>query len=521
MKNIYGYIRVSTVKQGDGVSLEVQKRDIITFARSKNLNIVEWFEERKSASKGFRPKFNEMIERLHNKEADGFVAHKIDRMMRNRHDWAIINELIDDGCEVLSADGTTLDDVNGRFMGDIQAAVATRYSHNLAQEAKKGLYGRLAQGIYPFKAPVGYFDNGQGKLKTPDPFKTPLIQQLFDLYINKGISVLALVDKMYDLGLRNTYGKRVDKNGIIAILRNPFYAGLIRIKGQHYKGNHQPIISMNTHKKVQEILDGKINARILKHDFQFRRQITCRLCGYSLIGELQKGHTYYRCHTKECPIKTINEIEIQSQVYQLLSSIEISDSELVSMKEAINAVKGDCVQTQKDFSQTLGMKKGALKSRQERLTNLLIEGIIDNETYQEERNKILFESQQLDEQELSISSESLTFLEKIEEYLEHAKNPILSYDKGILSQKREMLKIITSNLYLEGKNIVFTMLSPFYELANRQIFALGGDDRDRPRTNIDNSICLNLNSIPVKPQPLDKAGCERFINYIIDNHINH
>ena len=59
--------------------------------------------------------------------------------MRNRNDWAIINELIDDGCEVLSADGTTLDDVNGRFMGDIQAAVVTLLiSHKKPKKAYTG-----------------------------------------------------------------------------------------------------------------------------------------------------------------------------------------------------------------------------------------------------------------------------------------------------------------------------------------------------------------------------------------------
>ncbi len=69
-KSVYGYIRVSTKKQGDGVSLEVQKNDIIRFAQTKNLHIAEWFEEQKSASKGFRPQFNYMIEQLYNKEAE-------------------------------------------------------------------------------------------------------------------------------------------------------------------------------------------------------------------------------------------------------------------------------------------------------------------------------------------------------------------------------------------------------------------------------------------------------------------
>ena len=297
-KHIYGYIRVSTTKQGEGVSLEVQKNDITRFAKTKNLKIVEWFEEKKSASKGFRPQFNRMIEQLYNKKANGFIAHKIDRMMRNRHDWAIINELLDNGCEVMSADGTTLDDVNGRFMGDIQAAVATRYSSNLAQEAKKGLYGRLKQGIYPFRAPIGYVDTGKGKVKEVCPLKAPLVKRLFELYTQERYSIRELTKKMNELGLTNSLNNKLDKNGITSILKNPYYTGVIRVQGNHFQGKHEPLISQTTFKKTQSIIKGRANTKKFKHEFMYRKRIRCSNCKYNITGEIQKGHTYYRCHTQ-------------------------------------------------------------------------------------------------------------------------------------------------------------------------------------------------------------------------------
>ncbi|MBL7789369.1 MAG: recombinase family protein [Chitinophagales bacterium] len=519
MKNIYAYIRVSTVKQGDGVSLEVQKRDIERFAQQKNLNIVEWFEEQKSASKGFRPKFNQMIEQLYSKKADGFVAHKIDRMMRNRHDWAIINELIDEGCEVLSADGTTLDDVNGRFMGDIQAAVATRYSHNLSQEAKKGLYGRLAQGIMPFKAPVGYLNNGQGKLKTIDPLKVHLIQELFSLYI-KGDSVLILVDKIYQLGLRNNREKRLDKNGIISILRNPFYTGIIKIKGQLFKGNHEPIISMTTYKKAQEVLDGKVNARLIKNDFLFRRMISCANCGYKLIGERQKGNIYYRCHTKTCPTATIRESVIQLCIRFLFDTVSINDTEMSFMETILNETTIDLKTKQKEALQALSLKRFALKAKQDRITTLVIDGTIDQETYQKERNNILTEIQLLDEQEVNISAQSGTYHEEVLKILEQAKTPYYIYENAIIEDKREMLKYITSNLVLEGKKLVFTMVSPFLELSNRSIFSLCGHTQDTPLQMESNLVRIDPSEPPIPQEPLSEEGCQNLIHYLIEQHFN-
>ena len=45
MKPCFGYIRVSTLRQGEGVSLQEQKDAIIACAALRNLHIIEWFEE--------------------------------------------------------------------------------------------------------------------------------------------------------------------------------------------------------------------------------------------------------------------------------------------------------------------------------------------------------------------------------------------------------------------------------------------------------------------------------------------
>ena len=51
MKTCFGYIRVSTQKQGEGVSLEAQKDAIVAFASRQNLTISRWFEEKETAAK--------------------------------------------------------------------------------------------------------------------------------------------------------------------------------------------------------------------------------------------------------------------------------------------------------------------------------------------------------------------------------------------------------------------------------------------------------------------------------------
>jgi DNA invertase Pin-like site-specific DNA recombinase len=50
MKTFFGYIRVSTARQGEhGVSLEHQREAIERYANKNNLQIAKWFEEQETA----------------------------------------------------------------------------------------------------------------------------------------------------------------------------------------------------------------------------------------------------------------------------------------------------------------------------------------------------------------------------------------------------------------------------------------------------------------------------------------
>ena len=136
MKKVYGYIRVSTVKQGTGVSLQEQKEAIIRYAEKHDLKIVQWFEELETAAKQGRPFFTKMMKLLQTRKADGVIIHKIDRSARNLKDWAALGDLIDAGVDVHFAhESLDMDTRGGRLAADIQAVIASDYIRNLRDEA--------------------------------------------------------------------------------------------------------------------------------------------------------------------------------------------------------------------------------------------------------------------------------------------------------------------------------------------------------------------------------------------------
>jgi site-specific DNA recombinase len=297
MTTCYGYTRVSTAKQGEGVSLEVQKEEIARYAEKHGLTISRWFEEKETAAKSGRPIFNAIVRDLNNHKADGLIVHKIDRSARNFRDWAKIGELSDKGVEIhFVTESLDFQSRGGRLTADIQAVIASDYIRNLREEAIKGIRGRLKQGLYPHMAPLGYLNQGGGVPKTPDPARAPLITDTFTLYGTGKFSIRSLCVEMDARGLRSRAGNALARTSMEQLLGNPFYCGVIRIKktGETYKGVHQPLISASLFQRVQDLKSGKYHKKVRRHSYTYRGLFRCASCGNKLIAESQKtyGHLY-------------------------------------------------------------------------------------------------------------------------------------------------------------------------------------------------------------------------------------
>ena len=66
--------------------------------------------------------------------------------------------------------------------------------------------------------------------------------------------------------------------------------------------------------------------------------------------------------------------------------------------------------------------------------------------------------------------------------LELAGSALLSYEKAFPEEKRELVRIITSNRVASGKNVELKPSIPFREIADRFIYAGSAPGRDIPRT---------------------------------------
>jgi site-specific DNA recombinase len=484
MTPYFGYIRISDKKQKKGVSLKVQKSDIEKFAAQRDIQIVAWFSEVQTAAKAGRGVFTGMLARLKMGEAQGVIIHKIDRAARNADDWNDLSKLFDSGIDVQFAhEPIDLHTRGGRLSADILAVVAADFIRNNKQEAKKGFYGRLAEGIFPMPAPVGYIDKGKGKPKDLDLSRAPLVRQAFELYASNTYGLLELRKEITKRGLRSKTGKVMSLNAVSWMLHNPFYIGLIHIRrtGETFQGKQPPIISKAVFDRVQLILAGKTTLRSVKYDFVFRRLVACKTCGLHLIGERQKSqYVYYRCHSEACLGTSIREEVIADVLQKQLKLLIGDDRELREFRDFAEIERKHVTEETDKLRASLNLRLVTCDDRLTRLTDAYIDQMIDKESFEARKRGLLGERRDLLDHIEALSAADLPWYKAFKK-LELGNAAYSGYISGNVPEKRNIIELVTSNLFAHGNNPVVTLKSPYQEIVNWRKSQIGAPRSGTPR----------------------------------------
>lgn len=498
MKTCYGYVRVSTQKQGEGVSLEAQRDAILAFAAKNSITITQWFEEKETAAKSGRPVFNDMLRQLRRRTVSGVVLHKPDRAARNFGDWAKIGELSDSGIDVhFASESLDFRSRGGRLSADIQAVIAADYIRNLKEEIYKGQNGQLKQGVYPFGAPLGYQNNGGGKAKTIDPVKGPMVRRVFQLYASGEYSMRTILIEMKRMGLRNHRNTMVLKASLEAMFGNPFYTGVIKIKrsGAVYRGAHEPLITTILYEQVQNVRAGKCGKKVTKHNHTFHGLFMCQHCKLTMVPEYQKGHVYYRCHSSGCLTKTVREELIEEAIEKVLARVSIRHEDIETLTTSIESWLVE--QTDTTALTTYDMQREQLDKRLERLTDALIDHLIDTDTFNTRKQTLVLEQLALDELKTK-TLESRPSPQKTRKFLELVNSLYATYKIATKSEKREIVKLATSNRMVSGKNVLIEP-SNWLQVAQDALgVLLCADDRSTPRSSpdmLDEQFCALIEAI--------------------------
>jgi site-specific DNA recombinase len=485
MKTYYAYIRVSTAKQGEkGSSLGEQREAITRYAQKHNLSVVEWFEERETAAKLGRTVFRRMLTALKRGRADGLIMHKVDRGARNLADWAELASLMDAGIAVHFAhEAIDLASRGGRLSADIQAVVAADFIRNLREEVKKGQQGRLKQGHYPWGAPPGYCNNGKAALKTIDPVQGPLVREAFELYAGGRFGLHTLCAHMNAKGMRNSQGRPFHVSGLAKLLANPFYYGLIVARGQSYLGAHEPLISKSLFDAGRDRAAGRLvaPARVWgRAEYRFRQLVQCGSCGQRLLAETQRGHIYYRCHNRVCRGTCVREEAIIDAVALPLSYLPMSPLLETILRAEFMAQQQKQSVCQGETRQHLVLQHSQITARLNRLTDLFIDGAIDQASYDSRKSALHNEELALKDRLEHLEQDNPAHM--VEEFIEQIL-PLKNLAEMTDTRKfRALVANTKSNIFVTRKNVEIQWSNALFMLIDASGFLLCAHERQNNRT---------------------------------------
>lgn len=449
MTQCFGYVRVSTAKQGDGASLEAQKDAITSFASQNGLKIKEWYEELETASKRGRPNFDQMIKDLKRGKAKGMIVHRWDRTARNFSDWAAISDISDLGIKVFCAgDNIDFESRSGRLMADIQMVLATDYSRNLSIEVQKGQNQRLKEGYWPWAAPVGYLNNGEGQLKTLCPRKAPLVREAFELYASGEHSLTSLTEHMLTRGLTGHNDRPISRSNLEITLRNPFYCGQLRCKDRLYPGKHKPLVPVRLFKKVQKLKEDRCIKKMTKHPFLFKRLLTCGACRRTLTGERQKGHVYYRCHNRSCAEKGMREDRIAKAVEVKIEAITWDQDQVAQFRTELEA--RDLLAEQKQLLASLNLRASDVQARQTRLMDLFIDNAITDADFKMRKSNLALDLAAIDEERLDLERQTASRGD-LEQLIHFVSKLADVYKAAAETKKRELLEEVFEKIVVMNR----------------------------------------------------------------------
>lgn len=322
------YIRVSTTHQIDKDSLPFQREELTNYAKYVlGIDDFEVFEDAGFSGKNTdRPKYQEMMTRIRNKEFSHLLVWKIDRISRNLKDFT---EMYDE----LKSYNVTFVSKNEQFdtssaMGEAMLKIilvfaelerkltAERVYSIMLSRAEKGLWNGAT-------IPLGYKWSDEKKFPVIDENEASTVKYIYDLY-NKYQSSLQVAHRLNAEKVPTKRGGKWTPKTINDVLRNPFYIGTYRynvktgvtrrLKDKKEwivkEDNHEGIIEKELFEKVNNILTENFKGnnsvqRANTNTHIFSKLLICGKCGSSLTAGLDSARkdgyrpSRYTCYSNK------------------------------------------------------------------------------------------------------------------------------------------------------------------------------------------------------------------------------
>jgi site-specific DNA recombinase len=262
--------RVSTAKQRtEGSSLEAQEQSVRQMNEELGSELIREWSLDVSSKAGMNINRKDLEEiRQYVKSHRGlkyFLVDRVSRLMReaDRFIWFCV-ELQDRGVEVLfcAPDQRFLNgpDLMSKMMRYFMAVQAEQENKERASVNKQKMQAKVAEGYFPFRSLLGYMATDVAGFHVPDPKTAPHMQHILLAILSGEMTPSQAARYLNDNHCTTSRGGNpIDTHKLMKALKNPYYAGAIRITDwpSNESGLHQPLITMPQWERLQDVIAGR------------------------------------------------------------------------------------------------------------------------------------------------------------------------------------------------------------------------------------------------------------------------
>ena len=345
------------------------------------------------------------------------IVHKIDRLARNREDDVNINLAIKKaGARLVSVTETIDDTPNGMLMHGIMSTLAEYYSRNLATEITKGMEQKVKKGGMTGMAPIGYknvqYFDGEStkpvrKVET-DAERAPLVAWAFEAYATGDYTIRQLAEALTEQGLRTKGTKHrpsqpLRPQEVHKMLQNRVYVGLVRWKGEEFRGSHEPLVSVDTFARVQSILHSRAQSREKpsRHTHYLRGTLFCKRCGSSMGFVKAKGqqYHYFFCWSRHkktgCDLPYVPAEILEVEVEACYEPLQVSGQMLLQFRDSILKEMKSYLEGAEKSADRARRQLTRLDAERRTLLQAHLAGAVPVDLLKEEQNRIANEMARL------------------------------------------------------------------------------------------------------------------------------
>jgi site-specific DNA recombinase len=327
------YARVSTDHQGDSVEHQISLMTAYAQTQGPDWVIDERFIYRDDGKSGTSIVRREAVKRLIADARKGLfdvVLFKgISRFSRDIVDAVnMLRALRSARVRVISYE-ESYDSEQGDndLIFQIHASVAEHEAKKIGIRTKLGHREAAKRGRWPKGVPpYGYMIDPKTKKLVPHPDQAPIIKQIFDMYVNKGVGMVTIAHYLNEHGIKTSTNRMWTQATLRPILTNEVYLGRI-VYGKRRRekefdpetsqskakirlndeddiirvdGTHPALIDEQTFHLAQQIIKSRRKGKAGGALYLLSGILRCSVCGDSMIA-----HVSYKTRVNGERIKTL------------------------------------------------------------------------------------------------------------------------------------------------------------------------------------------------------------------------